>query len=423
LLVSIRKLTFFMVVLISLAATARAAGPSLLFDPVTGDVLSHDRAGEPWYPASLTKLMTSYIVFKRLRLGLMRLDQRIPVSAIANAQPASKIGVPVGQTVPVDFALQALLVYSANDIAYVLAEAAGGTLRNFVATMNETAKRLGMTATHYANPNGLFEPRQITTARDTAILASTILEEFPEYAHYFSQPTVKVGKRKLANRNSLIRSMPEADGMKTGYICNSGFNLVASATRNGRKLIAIVFGARSGKARADLAQLLLVDGFARARHGTPAKISDLENRALGAVLPADMTASVCKKKPAVTLASPDHLKGWGISFGSFETAQEANTVLRRRLLSPSGLRVAGAGGVMKFPGGGYGAMLWDIGQQPSVAACTAFRNEGAYCNVMMPESFAAIAALTPKPRPKAEKPRAQGSDAARIKTKMRVKRK
>ena len=231
---------------------AQAAGPSVLFDPATGEVISNDRAGEPWYPASLTKLMTSYLVFKKLKLGQLKLDQKIPVSEIAHAQPPSKIGVPVGKTVSVDFALQALLVYSANDMAYVLAEATGGTWQNFVASMNETARSLGMTGTHYANPNGLFEPRQITTARDVAILASTILAEFPEYSHYFAQPHVAVGKRKLANRNSLIRQMPEADGMKTGFVCNSGFNLVASATHEGRKLVTVVFGAQSGKARADL---------------------------------------------------------------------------------------------------------------------------------------------------------------------------
>ncbi len=415
---SIRKLTFLIAVFTALAMTgARAAGPSMLFDPATGEVLSHDRAGEPWYPASLTKLMTSYIVFKRLRLGLMRLDQRIPVSALANAQPASKIGVPIGKTVPVDFALQALLVYSANDIAYVLAEAAGGTLQNFVATMNETAKRLDMTATHYVNPNGLFEPRQITTARDTAILASAILKEFPEYTHYFRQASVKVGKRKLANRNSLIRRMAEADGMKTGFICNSGFNLVATATQNGRKLVAVVFGAQSGKARADLAQLLLVDGFARQRLGVPPKISHLENQTLGAVVPTDMTASVCRKKPVVTLVGPHELTGWGISLGSYETAQQADTALRGRLLSPFALRLEGAGGVMKLPGGGFGAMVWKINQASSLSTCAEFRRGGFYCNVMMPEGFAAIVALSPKTRPNAEKPRAQGSDTAKPKTK------
>lgn len=406
-----------MAVFIALTGAAKAAGPSMLFDPATGDVLSHDRAGEPWYPASLTKLMTSYIVFKRLRLGLMRLDQRIPVSTIANAQPASKIGVPIGKAVPVDFALQALLVYSANDIAYVLAEAAGGTLQNFIATMNQTAKRLGMTATHYVNPNGLFEPRQVTTARDTAILAAAILKEFPEYVHYFKQASVKVGKRKLANRNSLIRRMPEADGMKTGFVCNSGFNLVASATQNGRKLVAIVFGAQSGKARADLAQLLLVDGFARQRQGAPAKISHLENQTLGSLVPTDMTASVCKKKPAVTLVSPHEITGWGISLGSYETAQKADMALRGRLLSPSGLSVAGSGGVMKLPGGGYGAVVWNIDQSRSLSTCAQFRYEGVYCNVMMPENFAAIAALSLKPRPKVERPGAQGSDGPKPKTK------
>mgnify|MGYP003349185268 CR=1 FL=1 len=105
-----------------------------------------------------------------------------------------------------------------------------------------TAARLGMTATHYANPNGLFDPRQLTTARDTGLLVSALLRDFPEYAHYFSQKAVAVGKRKLANRNALIRQMPEADGMKTGFVCNSGFNLVATATRDKRKLAAIVFG-------------------------------------------------------------------------------------------------------------------------------------------------------------------------------------
>ncbi len=417
-LVWLRNLMLLVVVFATLAmANAKAAGPSMLFDPATGEVLSHDRAGEPWYPASLTKLMTSYVVFKRLRLGLMTLKQRIPVSAIANAQPRSKIGVPIGQTVPVDFALQTLLVYSANDMAYVLAEAAGGTLENFVATMNASAKRLGMTATHYVNPNGLFEPRQITTARDTAILASAIIKEFPEHAHYFKQGSVAVGKRKLANRNSLIRRMAEADGMKTGFVCNSGFNLVASATQNGRKLVAIVFGAQSGKARADLAQLLLVDGFSRNRPNLLPHISSLANQPIGTIVPTDMTASVCKKKPVVTLVSPNKLNGWGISLGSYETAQKADIALRGQLLSSHGMAAAGSAGVMKLPGGGYGVMIWNIDQAHSLSTCAQFRRDGVYCNVMMPQSFAALVALVPKSRPKAEKPHAQGSDGLKSKTK------
>ena len=116
------------------------------------------------------------------------------------------------------------------------------------AEMNATAKKLGLNATHYVNPNGLFDPRQLTSARDIGVLAAVILSEFPEHSHRFSQQHVAIGKKKLLNRNSLIRSMPEADGMKTGFVCNSGFNLVASATRDGRKLIAVVSGrAQFGK--------------------------------------------------------------------------------------------------------------------------------------------------------------------------------
>ena len=211
-------------------ASAKAAGPTILFDPATGEVLSQDRAGEPWYPASLTKLMTAYIVFQKLKDGKLQLDQKIPISALASSQPPSKIGIRAGGTVSVDFALQSLLVYSANDMAYVLAEAAASTVASFAGEMNNEAHRLGMTGSHFVNPNGLFDPRHVSTARDLALLATAVLHDFPEQAHYFAQDYVAVGKRKLANRNSLIRQMPEADGMKTGFVCNSGFNLVATAT-------------------------------------------------------------------------------------------------------------------------------------------------------------------------------------------------
>ncbi|MBC8035817.1 MAG: D-alanyl-D-alanine carboxypeptidase, partial [Rhizobiales bacterium] len=264
--------------------------------------------------------------------------------------------------------------------------------------------------------------RQITTARDTAILASAILKEFPEYIHYFKQPNVAVGKRRLANRNSLIRRMAEADGMKTGFVCNSGFNLVASATQKGRRLVAVVFGAQSGKARADLAQLLLVDGFTRGPNDARPRISSLANQSLGTLVPTDMTASVCKKKPVVTLVSPHKLGGWGISLGSYETAQKADMALRGRLLSPSGMILAGSAGVMKLPGSGYGAVVWNIDQAQSLSTCAHFREEGVYCNVMMPETFTAISALLPKPPLKAEKPRAQGSDGVKSKTKPRAKK-
>ena len=393
------------------AAGARGAGPSLLFDPASGEVLSHDREGEPWYPASLTKLMTAYLVFAKLKTGELRPDQPIVISETAHAQPPSKIGVPAGKTVTVDFALQALLVYSANDMAYALAEAAGGgSWKTFVNAMNMKSRDLGMTGTRFMNPNGLFDPRHVSTARDIAILAMALIRDFPEDAHYFSQAYVAVGKRKLSNRNSLIRQMPEADGMKTGFVCNSGFNLVASASRQGRKLVAVVFGAQSGKARADLAEMLLIDGFSRGAAAAP-KLSDLSNMPLGAVVPADMTASVCKTKQMVSLVNAHDLSGWGISFGQYDSAQKADMALRGRLLSPSGSGALGPSGVIEMPEKkGFAAMVWNLEQQASLDMCASYHRENAYCDVMSPEAFAGIAATVPTPDSGKTKTEAQGSD-------------
>lgn len=394
-----------------LPAMAGTAGPSLVFDAATGEVLSQERAGEPWYPASLTKLMTAYLVFGKIRNGELRLDQKISVSETAHSQPPSKIGVPVGKTVSVDFALQALLVYSANDMAYVLAEAAAGSAEAFARQMSARAADLGMTGTHFVNPNGLFEPRNVSTARDIGLLAAAILRDYPEHAHYFSQPYLAVGKRKLMNRNSLIRQMKDSDGMKTGFVCNSGFNLVASATRDGRKLVAVIFGTDSGKTRVDLAQMLLTDGFTKPTAAKRTRLADIANQQLGSVVPADMTGNVCKQKPAVTLVGGKALTGWGISLGQYDTPLKADMALRGRLLSPAARDAGGAAGVVKVPGqSGFAAMLWNIGPQASIALCSMYRSANAFCDVMTPETFAHIAALDTDSEVSETKPQAQGSD-------------
>jgi D-alanyl-D-alanine carboxypeptidase len=396
---------------------ARAGGPSLLFDPAKGTILSQDRAGEPWYPASLTKLMTAYVVFHKLHEGKLTLDQKIAVSEEAHAQPPSKIGVPVGGTVSVDFALQALLVYSANDMAYVLAEAASGSVDRFVAEMNDSAAALGMTATHFANPNGLFDPRHVSTARDMALLVTALFRDFPDDSHYFSQAYLKVGKRRLTNRNALIRQMKDADGMKTGFVCDSGYNLIASASRDGRRLVAIVFGARTGKQRTDLAQMLLVDGFARDTREPEARVQDIVNTPLGSIVPADMTAAVCRQKPTVTFTSAQDLKGWGISLGNYDTAEKADMALRGRLLSRAGRDVKGTAGVVALPKGqGFTAMVWDVDHNDSLSMCAMYHLENAYCDVMTPDHFAEIAAAVPAEPAGTGKTQSQGSDDGKSRT-------
>jgi D-alanyl-D-alanine carboxypeptidase len=375
------------------AATPVLAGPSLLFDPATGEVVSQDRAGEPWYPASLTKLMTAYVIFGKLKRGEMLPDQKITVSALASSQPASKVGMKPGTAISVDLALQMLLVYSANDMAYVLAEGAGGTYQNFAKLMNEEAKRLGMTATHYVNPNGLFDARQVTSARDIGMLASALLRDFPEHAHYFSQAAVSLGKRQLRNRNSLLRQMKTADGMKTGFVCNSGFNLVASATDKGRKLIAIVLGASGGKARADLAEMMLTAGFAKPPQPQQMRLSAIANSELGSLVPADLTQTVCRGKPT-TVARASGLTGWGVSFGSYDKPATADMALRGRLLGVRDMIQDSTSGVVRIPGtNGFNAMVWNLDQASSVSVCDAFKKQNSYCDVMTPESFASIANL------------------------------
>ena len=196
-----------------------------------------------------------------MRAGTIKLDSKIGCSELAYLQPPSKVGLPVGAEMTVETALQALIVKSANDVAVMLAEGVAGSQEAFVARMNATAARLGMTRTKFVNPNGLPAPEQVTTARDLAKLAQAVIRDYPEHAPYWSQIDVKVGKRRLRTHNGLLTNYEGADGLKTGFICDSGFNVVATATREGRKLIAVVLGEPTGRERTVRAASLLEHGF------------------------------------------------------------------------------------------------------------------------------------------------------------------
>jgi D-alanyl-D-alanine carboxypeptidase len=256
---AIRSLAAAMV-LAALAMPAWA-GPALLFDVGDGRVLYAEDADNQWHPASLTKIMTAYVTFEALKEGKLTMASKIGCSELAHSQSPSKIGLPVGAEMTVEKALQTLIVKSANDVAIMLAEAVSGSHEAFVARMNATAARLGMTRTRFANANGLPASEQVTTARDLARLAAAVVRDFPEHAALWSLPEVRVGKLRLHSHNSLLASYAGADGMKTGFICDSGFNVVASATRDGRKLVAVVLGEASGADRADRAANLLEHGF------------------------------------------------------------------------------------------------------------------------------------------------------------------
>jgi len=233
----------------------------LLVDVDSGKVMRERNATHPWHPASVTKLMTTYVTLKAVRDHRIELDSLFTVSANAVAQNPYKMGFKVGTEVTVDNALKMLLVHSPNDIAVVLAEGVSGSIEKFSEEMNAEARRLGMTQTNWVNPNGLPADEQITSARDLAILARALIREFPEYDYYWHIASIRLGRRIYRNTNRLIDAYAGADGMKTGFICASGFNLVATATRGGKRLIAVVLGAKSSTSRAVKAAELFELGF------------------------------------------------------------------------------------------------------------------------------------------------------------------
>jgi D-alanyl-D-alanine carboxypeptidase len=292
-----------------LAPSRASAEAMLLIEADTGRVLYAEKATYPWYPASVTKVMTAYVALQAVKNRRLTLDTLLPVSARAASQAPSKMGFKPGTQVTLDNALKMLMVKSANDVAIVIAEGVSGSVEKFSEEMNRTSTALGMTQSSWVNPNGLPAENQISSARDLAILARATLRDFPEYELYWRIPGIKFGKRVMKNYNSLIGRYPGADGMKTGFICASGFNLVATATRNGKRLIAVVLGSPSGPVRAAKTASLLERGFNRGALSwlTPS-LGGVEALQPVNAAPVDMRDEMCgphRKRPAAEEADDD----------------------------------------------------------------------------------------------------------------------
>ncbi|MFD1987444.1 serine hydrolase [Mesorhizobium newzealandense] len=281
-------------IVLSVLAGSAQANPVVLFDLNNGKILQHQDAFKRWYPASLSKLMTAYVTFRAIAAGEVQLDSPIKVTKHSAAEPPSKMGFKPGSVMRLDNALKMMLVKSANDIAMAVGENVGGSQAAFAERMNAEATRLGMNGTHFVNPNGLYSPDQYTTARDLAVLVMAIRREFPQYAPWFSIEGLAVGKKAISNYNLLIGRYPGADGMKTGFVCPSGFNMIGSATRNGRTLVAVVLGEKSAVTRAETAAKLLDQGFDTPASGS-ATIATLAPYG-DTVSPNDMHDEICRKK-------------------------------------------------------------------------------------------------------------------------------
>ncbi len=279
------------------------AGPdrygAIVVDAATGEVLHEEQADRRHYPASLTKMMTLYLLFDAVERGQLTMASRLTVSSKAASQPPSKVGVTAGSTISVEQAIHALAIKSGNDVAVVVAEGLAGSEAAFGRKMTAMARRLGMWRTNFFNASGLPDDRQLSTPRDMAKLSRALLYDFPQHYHYFSTSGFSYDGKRFNSHNRLLYSYGGADGIKTGYTRAAGYNISVSAVRSGRRLIVVVFGADSSKKRNRKAAALLDMTFPRADPGHPKTL--VAQARSGGKLPALQPVLLHKPQP---LAEP-----------------------------------------------------------------------------------------------------------------------
>ncbi|MFD1302465.1 D-alanyl-D-alanine carboxypeptidase family protein [Methylobacterium marchantiae] len=282
--------------LLGAGAAGAVTSPILVVEVDSGKVVYSQGATDPWFPASITKLMTTYVALDLVRQGKVSLDSLITISPAAAAEPPSKMGFRPGTQLTLDNALKIIMVKSANDVAWAIGENLGGSVEGFAALMNETAARIGMRESRWTNPNGLPDARQWTSARDMAVLGRALIRDFPDNRALFSISAIQFGKSIMANHNGLLGRYAGADGMKTGFICSGGFNVVASATRNGRRLITVIMGQPSARERDLKASDLFDYGFAQSAGWTAPTLDSLPASSIAE--PPDLRPYICdKRKP------------------------------------------------------------------------------------------------------------------------------
>ena len=260
-------LSLLLIYAASSGAFANSKYAAIVVDAKTGKTLFARHADSSRYPASLTKMMTLYVLFEEIERGRFTTSSRLKVSKYAAGRPPSKIGLKAGQTISVDSAIKALAVKSANDVATVVAEAVSGTEAKFARRMTATARSIGMKRTVFRNASGLPDAKQRTTARDMALLGRALQDRFPAYYKYFGTRSFAYGKRRYRNTNRLLGNVSGVDGIKTGYTRASGFNLVTSVNHKGRHIVAVVMGGKTGKSRNAHMRTLIDRHLKRAKRG------------------------------------------------------------------------------------------------------------------------------------------------------------
>ncbi|MBV8165276.1 MAG: D-alanyl-D-alanine carboxypeptidase [Alphaproteobacteria bacterium] len=393
------------------ASPVQARNPTVVLDYDNGQVLGAVDAQVPWYPASVTKLMTIYLTFEEIAAGRLALDTKLTASEHAAAQPGTRLGLTKGATLTVDEAIHATILRSANDAAVTLAERIGGSEPEFAARMTARARTLGMTATVFKNASGLTDPQQFTTAADMAVLATALLRDFPDRYAVFGARTMTWKNHPLSNINGLLASFPGADGFKTGFTCNSGYNIVASARHEGRRLIAVVLGATSLDARLGEVTGLLKAGFAgklksdpkaepaatltpaAASAGTltPAGTGNVKPPVIKAVLPAG-----CSSEVSLPSAAANPLTGWAFSVGNAHQERDARAMLDNAKRALGGDLRGGRPMVVHRLVGAlppYRALIVGFDETRAIATCLRLRRQDVHCIVLNPEQLGSKTAI------------------------------
>ncbi|MFC4171099.1 serine hydrolase [Microvirga sp. GCM10011540] len=334
------RLFAFFLLLLPAQGLANSRYAAIVWDITSGKVLYSDAADERRYPASLTKMMTLYVLFEDLERGRVKLNTPLKVSAHAAGQVPTKLGLRAGRTIAVEHAIKALVTRSANDAAVVIAENLAGSEKAFAERMTRTAHELGMANTQFRNASGLPDPGQVTTARDMMILGAALQVRFPRYYAYFKTRSFTYQGRTYRSHNRLVGKIKGVDGIKTGYIRASGFNLVTSARRGGRKVVAVVLGGRTAKSRDQHMASLISRYLPKAQAGkgyaqeilmavkrSPVMVASADPAVVTAA--ATATTTPMAEKSAPTAAGPAaRSSGYAIQIGALPSSDAAVEMLK-----------------------------------------------------------------------------------------------
>ena len=391
---------------------------AIVIDANSGEVLYDKRADSPRYPASVTKIMTLYLTFEALSEGRLKLTDRVVMSPRAAAQAPTKIGISPGDSLSVDEAIRAMTVKSANDVAVAMSERLAGSESRFAALMTLRGQELGMRNSRFVNASGLPDSRQISTARDLAILSRATMRDFPQYYSYFSVKGFYFRGNYVKGHNRLLDSMEGFDGLKTGYTNASGFNLAGSAVRDGRRLIAVVLGGPSTAWRDNNMEDLLLTGFdvmKRRSRGERTTIAaniyedeptgpierpsveqgDGDQAGLRIVLtenprpPAPVKVSPTLRGAQqsalpVKAVAPKKPKGeWGVQVGAFKSKSLANDQLKL-VRGRFAKAVAEAEAAVEGAGGTFRAQFQGMTSDAARGACSALKAKRVPCMVLAP---------------------------------------